>query len=387
MTENTPDPAAAAKIADSPAGHLLAWYRAHARALPWRALPGAAADPYAVWLSEIMLQQTTVASVAPYFRTFLARWPRVEDLAEAPLDAVLSAWAGLGYYARARNLHACARAVCAEHGGRFPDTEAGLRALPGIGPYTAAAVAAIAFGRRAAPVDGNVERVTARYFAVAAPLPGAKAELRRRAEDLLPEESERGFPYGDLAQALMDLGATVCLPAQPRCGSCPLAADCRGRANGLAAELPRRAPRRARPLRRGVAFWLTRADGAVLLRRRAEAGLLGGMMEVPSTEWREAPWSAEEAGAQAPVVAPGSAPGAATWRPLPGVVRHGFTHFRLELEVWIAPALGDPPGDASGDAPGGAAPATGRWVRPEELDAAGLPTLMRKVARHALAAG
>ncbi len=373
MAGNTPDPAAAAIIAESPAGRLLAGSRGHARALPGRAAPGAtagplAADPYAVWLSEIMLQQTTVATVAPYFRAFLARWPRVEDLAEAPLDAVLSAWAGLGYYARARNLHACARTVCAEHGGRFPDTEAGLRALPGIGPYTAAAVAAIAFGRRAAPVDGNVERVTARYFAVAAPLPGAKAELRRRAEELLPEQPEEAFPYGDLAQALMDLGATVCLPAEPRCGSCPLAADCRGRATGLAAELPRRAPRPVRPLRRGVAFWLTRADGAVLLRRRAEAGLLGGMMEVPSTEWREAPWSAEEAGAQAPVVA-------APWQPLPGVVRHGFTHFRLELEVWAAPATA------------AAGAAAGRWTRPEDLGAAALPTLMRKVARHALAAG
>ncbi len=366
MAGNTPDLTAETEFAESPAKRLLAWYRVHARELPWRAAPGQVADPYAVWLSEIMLQQTTVASVAPYFRAFLARWPRVEDLAEAPLDAVLSAWAGLGYYARARNLHACARAVCAEHGGRFPDTEAGLRALPGIGPYTAAAVAAIAFGRRAAPVDGNVERVTARYFAVAAPLPGAKAELRRRAQELLPAEplpgeSEDAFPYGDLAQALMDLGATVCLPAAPRCGACPLAADCRGRKAGLAAELPRRAPRRARPLRRGIAFWLTRADGAVLLRRRAETGLLGGMMEVPSTEWREAAWSAEEARAQAPV--------AASWQPLPGVVRHGFTHFRLELEVWTASARGG---------------AAGRWVRPEDLDAVALPTLMRKVARHAL---
>jgi A/G-specific adenine glycosylase len=328
----------------------LAWYRAHARELPWRARPGEAADPYRVWLSEIMLQQTTVVTVAPYFRDFLARWPRIEDLAAAPRDAVLSAWAGLGYYARARNLHACAQAVSRDHGGRFPDTEAGLRALPGIGPYTAAAVAAIAFGRRAAP------------------LPGAKAELRRRAGELLPVEPEDGFPYGDLAQALMDLGATVCLPAKPRCGSCPLAAQCRGRAEGLAAELPRRAPKRVRPLRRGVAFWLTRADGAVLLRRRAEAGLLGGMMEVPSTEWRETPWNAKEAGVAAPVTAP--------WRPLPGVVRHGFTHFRLELEVWAATAAPATDRAASG--------ATARWIRPQELDAAALPTLMRKVARHAL---
>lgn len=363
MAGNTPYPA--------PAARLLAWYRAHARELPWRASAGQAADPYAVWLSEIMLQQTTVVTVTPYFQAFLARWPRLEDLAAAPLDAVLSAWAGLGYYARARNLHACAAVLCRDHGGRLPDTEAGLRALPGIGAYTAAAVAAIAFGRRALPVDGNVERVTARYFAIAAPLPGVKAELRRRAGELLPDHPEDGFPYGDLAQALMDLGATVCLPAKPRCGVCPLAADCRGRQVGRAAELPRRAPRRARPLRRGVAFWLTRADGAVLLRRRAETGLLGGMMEVPSTAWRAAPWSAEEAGAQAPVATPAEA----AWRPLPGVVRHGFTHFRLELEVWTATAR-DGPGQAAG-----------QWTRPEDLGAAALPTLMRKVVRHALAAG
>jgi len=375
MVENTPEPAATARKTEtpvpSPAGRLLAWYRVHARELPWRARPGEAADPYAIWLSEIMLQQTTVVTVAPYFRDFLARWPRVEDLAAASLDAVLGAWAGLGYYARARNLHACARAVCAGHGGRFPDTEAGLRELPGIGPYTAAAVAAIAFGRCAAAVDGNVERVTARYFAVAAPLPGAKAELRRCAEALLPEAPAGAFPYGDLAQALMDLGATLCVPVKPRCGSCPLAADCRGRLTGLAADLPRRAPRPTRPLRRGVAFWLTRPDGAVLLRRRAESGLLGGMMEVPSTEWREAPWDAEEAGAQAPAVA--------AWQLLPGVVRHGFTHFRLELEVWAAPA------PATGAATGKPA-AAGRWTRPEDLGAMALPTLMRKVVRLALQA-
>jgi len=375
MARNTPDLTAETKIAEPPAARLLLWYRSHARELPWRTAPGVVADPYSVWLSEIMLQQTTVVTVAPYYRNFLTRWPRVEDLAEAPLDAVLSAWAGLGYYARARNLHACARAVCADHGGRFPDTEAELRTLPGIGPYTAAAIAAIAFGRRALPVDGNVERVTARYFAVAASLPGAKTELRRRAEELLPAEFNDDYPYGDVAQALMDLGATVCTPAKPRCDSCPLAGDCQGRAAGLAAELPRRAPRRARPLRRGIAFWLTRADGAVLLRRRAETGLLGGMMEVPSTEWREAPWGAEEAGAQAPA--------AAAWQPLPGVVRHGFTHFRLELEVWAAPATAPTTGPATGAAPA----AAGRWTRPEDLGAMALPTLMRKVARHALDAG
>jgi A/G-specific adenine glycosylase len=320
-----------------------------------------------------MLQQTTVATVEPYFRDFMVRWPRLADLAAAPLDAVLAAWAGLGYYARARNLHACARELRADHGGRFPDRIEALGALPGIGPYTAAAIAAIAFGRRASVVDGNVERVIARLFAVETPLPGAKAELRRLAEGLLPEEpaeglfpeeSEDAFPYGDFAQAMMELGATVCLPKRPRCGLCPLTGDCRARAAGRAEALPRRAPKRARPTRRGVAFWLTRPDGAVLLRRRPEKGLLGGMMEVPSTEWREADWTPAQALAWAPLEA--------DWRALPGLVRHGFTHFRLELQVW------------AGATSNGAA--AGRWILPRDLGAAALPTVMRKVARHAVEA-
>ncbi len=374
MAPSATDLATTPDFGESPERRLLAWYRAHARVLPWRAGPGKAApDPYPVWLSEIMLQQTTVVTVEPYFRDFLARWPRLGDLAAAPLDAVLAAWAGLGYYARARNLHACARELCADHGGRFPDTEAALRALPGIGPYTAAAIAAIAFGRRASVVDGNVERVVARLFAVETPLPGAKAELRRLAEGLLPEEPAEGrfpektegaFPYGDFAQAMMELGATVCLPKRPRCGLCPLAGDCRAHAVGRTEALPRRAPKPARPTRRGVAFWLTRPDGAVLLRRRPESGLLGGMMEVPSTEWREADWAPAEALASAPLTA--------DWRALPGLVRHGFTHFRLELEVW------------AGATSGGAA--EGRWILPADLAAAALPTVMRKVARHALEA-
>ena len=382
MAQGATDLATAPDFGESPAGRLLAWYRAHARELPWRAGPGEAANPYPVWLSEIMLQQTTVVTVEPYFRDFLARWPRLGDLAAAPLDAVLAAWAGLGYYARARNLHACARELCADHGGRFPDRVEALRALPGIGPYTAAAIAAIAFGRRASVVDGNVERVVARLFAVETPLPGAKAELARLAAGLLPEEPAEGllpeepaegllpekpedaFPYGDFAQAMMELGATVCQPKRPRCGLCPLAGDCRARALGHAEALPRRAPKRARPTRRGVAFWLTRPDGAVLLRRRPESGLLGGMMEVPSTEWREAGWTPAEALASAPL--------AADWRALPGLVRHGFTHFRLELEVW------------AGATSGGAA--EGRWILPADLAAAALPTVMRKVARHAIEA-
>ncbi|MEE9209761.1 MAG: A/G-specific adenine glycosylase [Kiloniellales bacterium] len=362
-----PDSAKTETRGAAAAARLLLWYRAHGRRLPWRARNGEPIEPYRVWLSEVMLQQTTVATVEPYFRAFLARWPRLEDLAAAPLDAVLAAWAGLGYYARARNLHACAKRVSAEHGGRFPDTEAALRALPGIGPYTAAALAAIAFGRRAAVIDGNVERVIARFCAVETPLPAAKPELRHLAEGLLPEDPEAAFPYGDYAQAMMDLGATVCLPRRPRCGRCPLARDCRARALGRAEDLPRRVPRRARPTRRGVAFWLVRADGAVLLRRRAEAGLLGGMIEVPSTEWREADWTPAEALAWAPLEA--------DWRALPGLVRHGFTHFRLELRVWAG---------AAGH--GAAGTAGGRWMRPQDMGAAALPTLMRKVVRHALEA-
>ncbi len=339
---------------------LLTWYDRHRRDLPWRAKPGDAPDPYRVWLSEIMLQQTTVATVRPYFQRFVTRWPTVGALAEADLDQLLQAWAGLGYYARARNLHACARAVCREHGGRFPDTEEDLRTLPGIGLYTAGAIAAIAFERRAAAVDGNVERVVARLFCIETPLPAAKAKIRDRTEALVPANRP-----GDFAQALMDLGATVCTPVNPRCPHCPLAEDCQGRKRGIAADLPRRAPKRIRPVRRGLAFWAVRPDGAVLFRRRPESGLLGGMMEVPSTPWREAPWDEREALAHAPF------PG--TWRRISIEVEHGFTHFRLALGLFVArvPARTTPPG---------------LWLKPEEFAAAALPTVMRKLCDAALAA-
>jgi A/G-specific adenine glycosylase len=335
---------------------LLAWYDRHRRRLPWRALPGERPDPYGVWLSEIMLQQTTVATVGPYFQAFLARWPRVEDLAAAELDEVLHAWQGLGYYARARNLHRCARVVAGEHGGLFPDTEAGLAELPGIGPYTAAAIAAIAFDRKATAVDGNVERVVARLFAVTEPLPAGKPELRRLAATLTPARRA-----GDFAQGMMDLGATVCLPGRPKCMLCPLAEDCRARARGIEGDLPARSPKPARPLRHGVVFWALRRDGAVLLRRRAEQGLLGGMMEFPSTDWRPRAWSAGEAEIEAPVAAP--------WKRLPGLVRHGFTHFELELIVLA--------GRVAGKAPG-------IWCALDRLSEMALPTLMKKVARHAM---
>jgi A/G-specific adenine glycosylase len=340
------------------AGRLLAWYDRHRRRLPWRALPDAPVDPYAVWLSEIMLQQTTTVTVGPYFEEFLARWPSVADLAAAPLDDVLRVWAGLGYYARARNLHACARAVVAEHGGRFPDTEDGLRRLPGIGAYTAAAVAAIAFDRPAAVMDGNIERVLARLFAIATPLPDAKPELRRRATVLTPVDRP-----GDYAQAMMDLGATLCTPRKPACALCPLTELCATRRAGNPEDYPARRAKPERPLRRGVAFWTLRADGAVLLRRRPDKGLLGGMIEVPSTAWIAAPIDLAAARAAAPVAAP--------WRVLDGQVSHGFTHFQLELIVLAATVQ-------RGD------PQLGIWCPLDRVGEQALPTLFRKVVRHAL---
>ncbi len=296
---------------------LLAWYDSHARVLPWRVGPAARArgerpDPYRVWLSEVMLQQTTVAAAEGHFHRFCARWPDVEALAAAPLETVLEAWAGLGYYARARNLHACARAVAAA-GGRFPDTEDALRALPGIGPYTAAAVAAIAFDRPAAVLDGNIERVTARLFAETAPLPGVKPRLRAHAARLTPETRP-----GCHAQALMDLGATVCTPRRPACGVCPLIENCAARAQGIAEQLPAKAPKTAKPVRLGIAFAAV-AGGRVLVVRRPPKGLLGGMLALPSTDWAEA----------APSPTP---PLPASWQSV-GEVRHTFTHFHLRLEI------------------------------------------------------
>jgi A/G-specific adenine glycosylase len=281
----------------------------------------------------------------------------VSDLAAAPLDDVLHAWQGLGYYARARNLHACAKAVVARHDGAFPRAEAALRDLPGIGDYTAAAVAAIAFDEPASPVDGNIERVVARLFAVTVPLPEAKPELRRLAATLTPAARA-----GDYAQAAMDLGATVCTPKKPKCILCPWHMACRARLTGIAEALPARRDKAERPTRRGVAFWVVRPDGAVLLRRRPEKGLLGGMMEVPSTAWREAAWTDDAVKADAPVPA--------RWRPLPGIVRHTFTHFHLELAVW------------AGEVRAGYG-AGGTWVPADALGDHALPTVMKKVIAHA----
>lgn len=342
---------------------LLAWYDRHRRRLPWRALPGETPDPYRVWLSEIMLQQTTVKAVAPYFARFVARWPNVHALASAPLEDVLRLWAGLGYYARARNLHACAQAVVARHDGRFPSSQAELGALPGVGPYTAAAIAAIAFDAPAAAVDGNVERVVARLFAVEDELPAAKPEIRRLAEGLIPAARA-----GDFAQALMDLGATICTPKKPACVLCPWTHACIARQRGDAEAFPRKTPKTEGRLRRGAAFVAIRADGCVLLRSRPPKGLLGGMTEVPTSEWRH-DFGEREALAAAPLLARAKP----RWRRVPGAVRHVFTHFPLELAVYAAEL------PASTRAPAGM-----RWVALAALADEALPNVMRKVLAHAL---
>src|SRR3954452_11861053 len=258
---------------------LLDWYDRHRRRLPWRPLAGERADPYRVWLSEIMLQQTGVKTVGPYFEKFLARWPDVTALGRASQDDVLRMWAGLGYYSRARNLHACAVAVLRDHGGVFPDTEEGLRQLPGIGPYTAAAIGAIAFDIRTMPVDGNIERVVSRLYAVEEPLPQAKPRIQELAATLLGESRA-----GDSAQALMDLGSSICTPKKPACALCPLNEDCAARLRGDQETFARKAPKKAGTLRRGAAF-IVRRGGELLVRTRADKGLLGGMTEVPGSDW------------------------------------------------------------------------------------------------------
>jgi A/G-specific adenine glycosylase len=340
---------------------LLDWYDRHRRKLPWRPLPGGLIDPYRVWLSEIMLQQTGVQTVGPYFEKFLARWPTVADLGAASQDDVLRMWAGLGYYSRARNLHACAVAVLRDHGGAFPDTEEGLRTLPGIGPYTASAIAAIAFGRQTMPVDGNIERVVSRLYVMEEPLPKSKLQIQQLATTLLAATRA-----GDSAQALMDLGSTICTPKRPACALCPINDDCAARARGDQETFPRKAPKKAGTLRRGAAFVVTRGD-ELLVRTRAEKGLLGGMTEVPSSDW-VAGHDEAAALAQAPELK-----GIATWHRKVGVVSHVFTHFPLELVVYTARVA------ARSRAPDGM-----RWVPVATLHGEALPNLMRKVIAHAL---
>jgi A/G-specific adenine glycosylase len=319
---------------------LLRWFAVDKRRLPWRTHRGERPDPYRVWLSEVMLQQTTVAHAAPYFERFTTRWPTVEALAAAPDEEVMAAWAGLGYYARARNLIACARSVAGELGGRFPDTEDGLRKLPGIGRYSAAAIAAIAFGRRAVVVDSNVERVVARLFAVEAPLPAAREEIYRLAGTITPDAEA-----GDFAQAMMDLGATICTPRSPDCGRCPLASSCAARAAGDPQRYPIKAARTSKPRRQGVAYWLEH-DGHVLLVRRPARGLLGGMLALP-TDGEGAPAEAE-------------------WREA-GSVDHAFTHFALTMRLLCAAAERRP---------------EGTWWPIDRLGEAGLPTLFARLAER-----
>ena len=337
-------------------GRTLAWWDRHRRTLAWRAEPGETPDPYRVWLSEVLLQQTTAQAATPYYQAFIAKWPRVEDLAMAPDEAVMSAFAGLGYYSRARNLHACAREI-ARGGGIFPSEEAGLRALPGVGAYTAAAIAAIAFGRQTTPVDGNIARVFARLLALEKPIARARAELAAAAHALAP--SRRA---GDFAQALMDIGATLCRPRNPACGLCPLAQNCAALQAGVPDAYPRRAELKARPRRAGAVFFARRADGAFLARRRPPHGLLASTLELPGT-----PWTAEGPGN--PVQ--DAAPFIAHWRRLPGEVEQVFTHFALGLTVYAA--------EFTGGAPEGCL-----WIAPDAVGVSGFSSMMRKAVEHAL---
>ena len=333
---------------------LLAWYDVHARTLPWRAPPGSPPpDPYRVWLSEIMLQQTSVATVRPKFESFVALWPNFESFAAADEAEVMAAWAGLGYYARARNLIACARAVVADHGGALPDTEAALRTLPGIGEYSAAAIASIAFGRRAVALDANVERVVARLFAIREPLPAARGAIRKAADSITPDTRS-----GDLWQAMMDLGQAICTAKSPKCLLCPLADACDARATGEPEALPAKAPRRAKPQRYGTIFWLEH-DGRVLLVRRPPKGLLGGMRALPSGPWTDAhPGLAD-------------APANTDWTMRNANITHVFTHFRLECALAVG----------CGAAHAGLDKGAGEWWPIDRLDEAGLPTIFLKAAK------
>jgi A/G-specific adenine glycosylase len=347
------------------AAPVLDWYDANRRVLPWRAPAGARADPYSVWLSEIMLQQTGVATVARYYPSFLAKWPTIAALAQAPIDALMRAWAGLGYYQRARNLHLCAQVVASQYGGKLPDTEDQLRRLPGIGVYGAAAIAAIAFNRRATVIDGNVERVICRLFVVEPVAKKARREIRALGEMLTPGERP-----GDFAQAMMDLGATLCLPRRPACSRCPVSGYCCAHQQGAAEQYPRKPLKPARVVRAGALFYIRRGDGAVLVRSRAPTGLLGGMTEIPGTDWRPC--------ASVPTRCPALPQGIAglverrAFIRAPGHIRHVFTHFAVHLAVFVA-----------GVEAAAAAPTNCRWVPEDSLEGEALPTVMRKAIAHA----
>ncbi len=390
----------------TPAKLLLAWYDRHRRVLPWRAPKGQVQDPYRVWLSEIMLQQTTVQAVGPYFAKFLKKWPNVKALARAEQDDVLAAWAGLGYYARARNLHKAASAV-AEAGGKFPTTYEGLRELPGVGDYTAGAIAAIAYDLPYAAMDANAERVIARYAGVEEALPKSKPVMRAALQALVPQKRA-----GDFAQALMDLGSAICTPKRPACLNCPWMESCEARKRGIQEQLPRKGEKASRPLKRGAAFVVRDATGAVLLVKRPEKGLLGGMLQPPLGPWSEEFPSKPEAMKQAPFKA--------DWKKRTGMVRHGFTHFELEIEVYVANVSTRPgqiqtchprpseakrkegkgtqaskvertstPGSPSLGLPTQSSPGMTDmfWVEERKLKDAALPTVMRKVVSHGLDEG
>jgi A/G-specific adenine glycosylase len=332
---------------------MLSWYDAHARSLPWRVRPGILANPYHVWLSEIMLQQTTVAAVIPYFQKFVEKWPTVHDLAKAAREEVMTQWAGLGYYARARNLHECAITVSRDYKGLFPKDYDELLTLPGIGPYTAAAIASIAFDLPATVVDGNIERVMARYFAVEEPLPKGKSQLRAFAQALSEGRTDRP---GDYAQALMDLGATICTPQSPSCMLCPLNRKCEGRGLGIAAALPRREEKKARPHRKGYVYWITNEKGEIFVETRPDKGLLGGMAGFPTSEWVES---------KKPILHK-DFPNRARLTKLDSMVKHVFTHFSLELHGFHVENAGKMPQES------------GIWVRIKDMESVGLPSVFKK---------
>ena len=332
---------------------LLAWYSIHRRNLPWRAAPDSTPDPYHVWLSEIMLQQTTVAVVRDYFLRFIAAWPAVEDLAKASLDEIFHKWQGLGYYSRARNLHRCAQILTQDFKGILPSQEATLLTLPGIGPYTAAAIAAIAYEQPMVPVDGNVIRVFSRLFALETPLPDLKNEVQSLVKPFAPSQRR-----GDFAQGLMDLGSLICRPRKPLCAVCPLQEICKGHLSGIAGQLPRPAKKALKPVRYGVVFWLENPQGKILLEKRPDKGLLAGLMGLPGTVWRETPWPLKEALRHAPA-------GAKGWATLPYTVRHTFTHFHLVLTIVKGRT--------------GLVCADGIWDRAENFKDYAFPTVMKKV--------